>query len=117
MESFFADQPLGDAGALAIEVVRSMRSFANEDEPRIADRPKQRVILRCVDKGQRLCCAGDRGERLACVEGKGHRPPCLWDGDQPPVRCRSLPRSGRVQAVASTQFRPAALAWYRAISA
>ena len=44
-EPLLADQPLGDLGALAVELVRPVRRLAEQHEARVADQIQQRVVV------------------------------------------------------------------------
>jgi hypothetical protein len=45
-ETPLRDEPLRDLGALAVELVRAVRSLAQQREPRLAHRLQQRVVVR-----------------------------------------------------------------------
>ena len=44
-EAALGDQALGDAGALTVELVRSVAGLPEQDDPRVADQRKQRVVV------------------------------------------------------------------------
>src|SRR5919106_2477740 len=72
-EAFLLDQPLGDLGALAVELVRAVRRLAEQREARIADQVHERVVVP-RSAGQRLGAAAHRQSERVIGRARLWRP-------------------------------------------
>ena len=68
-EAMLLDQTPGDAGALSVELVRSVRGLADEDEAPVTDEVEQRVVVVGLP-GHRMCSTEDG---LRCRIGRRRR--------------------------------------------
>ena len=65
-ESLFRDQALGDLRAQAIELVGSMRSLSDENEPGVANHFEQRIEIRGFSR-KRMCRLANRVNKIVFV--------------------------------------------------
>ena len=71
-EAVLGDQALGDARALAVELVRSVAGLAEQHDARVADQREQRVVVAMV-AGERVRLAPERVEHRVLAERQRQR--------------------------------------------
>ena len=95
VKPFSTDQPLGDLGTLAVELVRAVRRLAQQDEARVADELEERARSPPAPR------ARSAARRTSSTSAATMGPPPSMEADSAPRRPRPLAgeqsRAGRIR--------------------